>query len=101
MKTKHTPAPWVIGQPEKYPTTVQWSGKDGFLYTVADLEGSHLPDVEVEANTHLILSAPELLEAAKQAHCDCTLSERASGHKVGCWMPDLSAAINKAEGREA
>lgn len=39
----------------------------------------------------------ELLAAAEQAQCGCTVRERASGHLTECWMPDLSAAIAKAK----
>lgn len=41
----------------------------------------------------LLTRATALYDAAKYAQCTCSISERASGHKVECWMPDLSAAI--------
>lgn len=41
----------------------------------------------------------ELLAAARNAQCGCTVKERLSGHLVECWMPALTDAIAKAEGR--
>ena len=35
----------------------------------------------------------ELIEAAGDAQCDCTVRERDSGHKLECWMPRLRAAL--------
>jgi hypothetical protein len=40
-----------------------------------------------------------LLEVAKQAQCRCRVSERDSGHVVGCWMPALLEAIERAEAK--
>lgn len=39
----------------------------------------------------------DLLAACKDAQCDCTIRERDSGHKVGCWFPAMQAAIARAE----
>lgn len=39
----------------------------------------------------------ELLAAAEQAQCACTIRERDSGHLSDCWMPDLTFAIEKAK----
>jgi hypothetical protein len=52
-----------------------------------------------KANARLIAAAPDLLEAAKDAQCSCSIAERESGHLTGCWMPALEAAIAKAEGK--
>lgn len=52
-----------------------------------------------EADRLLCEAAADLLEAAEQADLACTVRERASGHRTGCWMPDLSAAIARARGR--
>jgi hypothetical protein len=35
-----------------------------------------------------------LLGAAMAAQCSCSISERDSGHKVGCWRPALQTAID-------
>mgnify|MGYP006908234730 CR=1 FL=1 len=37
-----------------------------------------------------------LIAAADQAQCQCSITERESGHLVGCWMPALSDAIEAA-----
>lgn len=39
----------------------------------------------------------ELVEAANHANCSCSPKERDSGHKSGCWMPILEAALARAE----
>ena len=41
-------------------------------------------------------TALDLFKAAEKAQCACKLSERLSGHKTDCWMPELNAAICKA-----
>lgn len=46
----------------------------------------------------LIAAAPSMLAALKSAQCDCSVRERDSGHKVGCWMPDAIDVIAKATG---
>lgn len=88
---KHTPGPWV------------WTkvAQDGQL-TEHTLEGPKIlcrywhdpPD----ADARLIAAAPDLYEAALKVQCYCCISERESGHKVDCWMPELEAAIQKALG---
>lgn len=38
--------------------------------------------------------------AARNAQCSCSLDECASGHRVDCWMPELTAALaEKKEGK--
>lgn len=58
-----------------------------------------LPEGLQIARCPLHSAAEALLEAAKAAQCDCTISQRDSGHAVGCWMPDLLEAISKASGQ--
>jgi hypothetical protein len=53
---------------------------------------------EAKANARLYAGASDLLEASQLADCGCSLHERESGHRIGCWMPALSAAIAKATG---
>ena len=38
----------------------------------------------------------ELVEAASEAQCGCTVRERDNGHRVGCWFPNLRAVLAKA-----
>ena len=40
-----------------------------------------------------------LVEAANNAQCECSVAERDSGHKVGCWMPQLQSALAAVEGK--
>ncbi len=37
-----------------------------------------------------------LVEAAKNVDCNCTVSQRLSGHLLGCWKPDFDEAMDKA-----
>jgi hypothetical protein len=36
----------------------------------------------------------KVVEAAETAQCDCSISQRDSGHAVGCWMPALTEALS-------
>lgn len=40
----------------------------------------------------------DLIRAASAAECGCSLAERESGHRIGCWMPDLRAALAAKQG---
>lgn len=42
----------------------------------------------------------ELIRAADDAQCDCSVSQRDSGHKIGCWMPRLQSALAAVEGKK-
>jgi len=55
---------------------------------------------EARGNANLWSGAAVLLEAAKHAveQCPCTLKERESGHRVGCYAIELNEAIEKAIG---
>ncbi len=59
------------------------------------------PIEEIRANMNLIASSPELLRQLKKAvkDCPCSLSERLSGHRIGCFVPDALEVIAAAEGR--
>jgi len=52
------------------------------------------------ANAYLFAAAPQMLQALRMASqgCPCTLSQRDSGHLVGCFVPDVQEAIGQAEG---
>lgn len=95
--SKPTPGPWRL---ELLPKGKR-GGMGGYLILGADGLPfmSQLPEGQ-EANARLIAAAPDLLEACKQAQCSCSMRERESGHLVECWMPDMLAAIKKAEGGE-
>lgn len=41
-----------------------------------------------------------LRKAAEKAQCDCTPSERDSGHKSECWFPELRAALTAPPQKE-
>ena len=62
-----TPGPWVIGQPEQYPHTVQRANDEGFLVTIATTNNSpSLDDAVCAANARLIAASPQLLWALNQ-----------------------------------
>jgi enterochelin esterase-like enzyme len=90
---KHTPGPWRHN-PDNTGMNDDGRIMAGITVIATDVYGR--TDDEGIANARLIAAAPELLEAAKEAQCSCTLRERASGHLVECWMPALVAAIAKA-----
>ena len=48
----------------------------------------------------LFAAAPELLDCMEEAvtNCGCSLREKDSGHKVGCFAPRALEAISKAKG---
>lgn len=39
----------------------------------------------------------ELAEVVSFAYCNCTLREQESGHRTGCWKPDVDAALSKVK----
>lgn len=39
----------------------------------------------------------EVLAAARKAQCACGIGIRASGHAIGCWMPDLTYALESLD----
>lgn len=101
-QVKHTPGPWKVTYKhgrDCMPTGVHAEENGRTICQQNWMMSRSGNQAEVEANARLIAAASELLEAAKWAQCDCTPRQRDSGHLVGCWMPDLLAAIAKAEGR--
>jgi hypothetical protein len=112
--SKYTPGPWHIHE-ARSGITIEWDHKPQTVPCPSGMYIAFLPfrrtgagraqpvrfhKVETdEANARLIAAAPDLLEAAKHAQCSCTTAQRDSGHSVDCWMPDLRAAIAKAEGQ--
>ena len=107
-KPKHTSGPWLI-------TTIDGEdclmvgGGDG-SEVVADIR-THQPESEVEANAHLISSAPEMYAALKGAQ-ECIRKALPlihdpddpihNGAQVQCgeWLDEINEAIAHAEGRE-
>ena len=87
MKTEHTPGPWLIlTEPVQGEDCLMVGGGDG-SEVVADIR-TDWPAGEVEANAHLISSAPEMLAAL----CALPASIRA--------ILRVKQAIAHAEGRE-
>lgn len=109
MKTKHTRGPWFAGKPFYHhgerqrvtPINAQDPTCVGGQWLIAWCHQNAVPAKEVAPNARLIAAAPELLEAAMQADCGCSVAERDSGHRPECWMPALAAAIAKATGMAA
>lgn len=97
----YTPGPWVV------------NGAGGSLSVVARLKPAGVlvsayrepAENEEIPNARLIVAAPELLEAAKEAMKTLTSLRLAlnelSGHKVGQYVAEgrLRAVIAKAEGK--
>lgn len=50
-----------------------------------------LPVAPIWDDVRTLDKAIKLLDSAQ---CDCTVPERDSGHKVGCWMPDVIEFLN-------
>lgn len=105
---KHTPGPWTAEFNERYEIEDSPWGircKNGYwLFNVLD-SGSQPHGSKSEANARLIASAPDLLEALKEAENALadyipTLERRGGmmnyGRKV---LAQVSAAIAKAEGQ--
>lgn len=107
-KLKHTKGPWLVSTIDGE-DCLMVGGGDG-SEVVADIR-THWPDAQVEANAHLIASAPELLEALKgvQKCIRKTLplindpdDKTHNGAQVQCgeWLDEINAAIAHAEGRD-
>jgi len=83
MTSKHSPSPWredKYGNLVCYPESLE-----------IGIFSGQLPKAELEANTRLVLSAPEILSALKLA---CELLEYG-----GFDLEKFHAAIAKAEGK--
>ena len=59
METKHTPGPWIIGNPTEIHDV------DGTRIVMCCQTSDDVTDDASEANARLIAAAPELLEALK------------------------------------
>lgn len=121
MTTAFTPGPWHVeeeidgymhGRLTRVKDTDSKQIASTFNQTRA--EQQHKPDV-CEANARLIASAPDLLKAARQAYemspfhaGGCTSDDIADPEQItetrtgcDCYLGELKAAIDKAEGRES
>ena len=88
MESKHTPGPWKYGAMNKHrQIRIAAAATPTSTYLVALVEPDCPDDLAQEANARLIESAPDLLEACKQAQAG-----------TGDWRAALDAAIAKAEG---
>jgi hypothetical protein len=69
MKTKHTQGKWIVGHTERAEDS--FNDPDTIIQEITEQDGSFIACVndrhEAEANARLIASAPELLEACKNA----------------------------------
>ena len=101
MKTKtvtHTPGPWTLGYSQMIEQgywTQSIEGPQGYSVKPARANGD--TQQQAEANARLIMAAPDLLEAAKQAlrhGMGCPDFQDHNGYKA------LIIAIAKAEGKE-
>ncbi len=101
---RHTPTPWRVERHYSgHRTVAQMRSCDRVVCINATTDAEPVGYDATDANAEFIVRAcnshEELLEAAKQAQCGCSIAERESGHRVECWMPALLDAIAKAEGR--
>lgn len=97
--TAHTPGPWTAS------CFLVTAGHDRITHC-----GGNLPNNrshEAEANARLIAAAPEMADALSIAciamdlariGCHCSVAERASGHHVDCYVPEIKEAIEAARG---
>ena len=64
MTNAHTPGPWIIERGDSTTNFIYDNlGEDGYLGTLAMVE--HGDIAQLEANTRLIASAPDLLQALR------------------------------------
>ena len=88
-KVKHTPGPWRIC----YDGRIDGLNGDEICSGLGFESYKEFQDDKgVQSNALLIAAAPDLLEAAKLASTSPLSYEK--------WMPQIVAAITKAEGKE-
>lgn len=81
-----TAGPWIF---------IPWHIAEGPSEVRAP-DGSLVCTTSTDDDARLIAGAPELLRTARKADCACSPAERASGHDIDCWMPELLEAIARA-----
>lgn len=95
-ETKHTPGPWNIG---KVSEEIFATDENGIPRTICQrAEDDEFEAKPWEANAHLIASAPELLEACKDALESLKRLEDKDGAYRVTNISQLQQAIAKAEG---
>lgn len=102
-KPAATPGPWKVSTSPGAAVTTrcivhELSKGTRLLSRHVATVSAHGPDVENEANAHLLAAAPELLAACKQAVEFLDNGPGGTGIDAACVR--VRAAIAKAEGRE-
>lgn len=95
--SKHTPGPWRSNT--AYDTKYLKVVCQGDANIVCRVHGGGVSEETAIADARLIAVAPEMLEKLELVCelCNCTVGERASGHLVGCWVPEINVVIRKAK----
>lgn len=96
---KHTPRPWNKGKQNRIEAMT--NGKGGCLLVISELEISGRTWGECCANSTLIASAPDLLEACKEMLAwmqNCALDTITTTPNAVSECIKAKAAIQKAEG---
>ena len=100
--TEHTALPWhhvvFINQDRDETAVVHWEPAGSACLTLGKME---LKPADAEFIARACNAHEDMLHALRMASqgCPCTLSQRDSGHLVGCFVPEVQEAIAKAEGR--
>ena len=96
-----TAGPWKVNDYDTYKNSLHIDAdpKNGrpSIAEVLIMEKGH---IEMEANAHLIASAPELLEACKEARKEIYEAINKRSNNLSMVWHSLNDAIAKAEGRE-
>lgn len=93
MESKHTPGPWVYHPGDVINAPCIKAGKSGICL----LQQNAHPEIR-DANAHLIASAPELLEALKDALKSIKYRNDNGANELGLQYL-IEGVIAKAEGR--
>jgi hypothetical protein len=87
MSNAHTPGPWEA-----------WQRQSAVFVVACDFQVALLCDgnnSQINANAHLLAAAPDMLDALKNIEESLT----ADGGNYPLLLPEIRAAIAKAEGR--
>jgi hypothetical protein len=94
---KHTPGPWTL-EDHGYTYIVSKPGDGYITRDVCRMDGSTTSAFNQKANAHLIVAAPEMLAALKEARAYYGEPDKSDPVDVAIWAR-IDAAIAKAEGR--
>lgn len=101
MTSKYTPAPWRISGVGPKSRTI-FRATDTSIYPVCDVTADNLNRYgsgDLDANAHLIVAAPELLEALEEmVRHDEVYTITKDGHLKDSRLYKARAAIAKARG---